>query len=91
MKQLRTIPTRVYRAEDSTTTDAQRITQMGFTRTNDAIEAVNGLRSSPFGNGQMLTVPDGTGGRTESIVLSPGFNTISHDLGAPVQIGRAHV
>lgn len=85
MKQLRTIPTRVYRAEDSTTTDAQRITQMGFTRTNDAIEAVNGLRSSPFGNGQMLTVPDGTGGRSETVTLSAGLNTFPHDLGTPVQ------
>lgn len=82
---LRNIPTRVLRSTEPETADAQRISQAGFQRTNLAIEAVNGLRSTPFGAGQMLTQPDGVGGRTELLTLAPGANVIGHTLGAPVQ------
>lgn len=84
MKALLNVPTRVLHADDYTATDAQRNTQTGFQRTNTAIEAVNALRSTPYGDGQMLTQPDGTGGRTETLTLAGGYNTVKHTLGKPV-------
>ena len=79
---LKTIPTRVLRTPDAASDDAQRVSQVGFTRTNDAIAAVNGLLASPFGSGQMLTVPTGTGSRTAELAIpAPGNFTFAHDLG----------
>jgi len=83
---LRTIPTRVLRTAEAATTDAQRQAQAGIARTNAAIEGVNALAQVPFGDGQFLTVPDGTGGRKELIdFLAAGTFAIPHTLGRPVQ------
>lgn len=83
---LRTIPTRVLRTIEAATADAQRQAQAGVTRTNAAIEGVNALAKVPFGDGQFLTVPDGTGGRKELIdFLAAGTFAIPHTLGRPVQ------
>ena len=83
---LRTIPTRVLRTIEAATTDAQRQAQAGIVRTNAAIESVNALAKAPFGDGQFLTVPDGTGGRKELIdFLVAGTFAIPHTLGRPVQ------
>lgn len=83
---LRTIPTRVLRTIEAATTDAQRQAQAGVTRTNAAIEGVNALAKVPFGDGQFLTIPDGTGGRKELIdFLVAGTFAIPHALGRPVQ------
>jgi len=79
---LKTIPTRVLRTPDAASDDAQRVSQVGFTRTNDAIAAVNNLLVSPFGSGQMLTVPTGAGSRTADLVIpAPGNLTFAHSLG----------
>ena len=78
---LKTIPTRVLRTPDSASDDAQRVSQVGFVRTNTAIAAVNGLMATPFGSGQMLTQPNGKGGRTQALTLTAGTNTIKHTLG----------
>jgi len=80
---LRTIPTRVLRTPDSASDDAQRVSQVGFVRTNDAIAQVNWLLSTPYGSGQALTQPDGKGGRTQTIALAGGYNTLKHSLGYP--------
>ena len=80
---LRTIPTRVLRTPDSASDDAQRVSQVGFVRTNDAIAQVNWLLSTPFGSGKPLTAPNGSGGRTETLALAGGYNTIAHTLGYP--------
>lgn len=83
---LRTVPTRVLRTEEAATTDAQRQSQMGFTRTNEVIKAVEALQQVPFGNGEFLTVPDGSGGRNELITFgAAGTYTIPHTLGRPVE------
>lgn len=83
---LRTVPTRVLRTEEAATTDAQRQTQMGFQRLNDIVAAVSALQQVPFGNGQILTVPDGKGGRDELLTF-PGAGTyvFPHTLGRPVE------
>jgi len=80
---LRTIPTRVLRTPDSASDDAQRVSQVGFVRTNDAIAQVNWLLSTPYGSGQALTQPDGKGNRTQTIALAGGYNTLKHSLGYP--------
>ena len=80
---LKTIPTRVLRTPDSASDDAQRVSQVGFVRTNDAIAQVNGLLSTPYGGGQMLTAPNGSGGRTETLAIAGGYNTLAHTLGYP--------
>lgn len=80
---LKTIPTRVLRTPDSASDDAQRVSQVGFVRTNDAIAKVNGLLATPFGSGQMLTVPGTNGTRTQTLSLVGGLNTIKHSLGYP--------
>lgn len=83
---LRTVPTRVLRTEEAATTDAQRQSQMGFTRTNEVIKAVEALQQVPFGNGEFLTVPDGNGGRKDLITFgAAGTYTIPHTLGRPVE------
>lgn len=83
---LRTIPTRVLRTTEAATTDAQRQAQAGIARTNAAIEGVNALAQVPFGDGQFLTIPDGTGGRKQLIdFLAVGVYSIPHTLGRPVQ------
>jgi hypothetical protein len=83
---LKTIPTRVLRTEEAATTDAQRQSQAGFTRTNEAIDAINALKQVPFGAGQFLTVPDGKGGRNELITFAaPGTYFLPHTLGRPVE------
>jgi len=83
---LRTVPARVLRTEEAATTDAQRQTQMGFARLNESVEAINALQQVPFGNGQFLTVPTGSGGRDELITFgAAGTYTIPHTLGRPVE------
>lgn len=83
---LRTIPARVLRTVEAATTDAQRQAQAGIARTNAAIEGVNALAQAPYGDGQFLTIPDGTGGRTQLVdFLAPGVFSIAHTLGRPVQ------
>lgn len=83
---LKTIPTRVLRTEEAATTDAQRQSQAGFTRTNEAIGAINALKQVPFGAGQFLTVPDGKGGRNELLTFpGAGVYTLPHTLGRPVE------
>lgn len=83
---LKTIPTRVLRTEEAATTDAQRQSQAGFTRTNEAINAINALKQVPFGAGQFLTVPDGKGGRDELLTFpGAGVYTFPHTLGRPVE------
>jgi hypothetical protein len=74
------------RTQEAATTDAQRQAQAGVVRTNAAIEGVNKLAQVPFGDGQFLTVSDGTGGRKELIdFLAAGTFAIPHTLGRPVQ------
>lgn len=82
---LRTIPTRVLQTEDGAATDAQRHAQMATQRTNQAIEVVNRLAQPPFAKGELLTVPDGIGGRNELLALVAGDNDIAHTLGRPVE------
>lgn len=83
---LRTVPTRVLRTEEAATTDAQRQSQMGFTRMNEVVAAINELQQLPFGNGQFLTVPTGTGSRDELISFpGAGTYTFPHTLGRPVE------
>jgi hypothetical protein len=83
---LRTVPTRVLATEEAATTDAQRQSQMGFQRMNQIVKAVEALQQVPFGNGQFLTVPDGSGGRNELITFgASGTYTIPHTLGRPVE------
>lgn len=78
------IPARVLRSEDTATVDAQRQTQMGAARTNEAIDSVNQLLQPPFGSGQLLTQPDGSGGREELLTVAAGDNDFRHTLGHPV-------
>lgn len=82
---LRTIPTRVLQTEDGAATDAQRHAQMATQRTNQAIEVINRLAQPPFAKGELLTVPDGIGGRNELLALMSGDNDIQHTLGRPVE------
>lgn len=83
--QLQTTRTRVLRTEEAATTDAQRVAQSNATRTNDAIVRLNQVLTTPFGEGEMLTQPNGTGGRTELLTLSEGANVILHTLGRPAK------
>lgn len=82
---LRTIPTRVLQTEDGAATDAQRHAQMATQRTNQAIEVINRLAQPPFAKGELLTQPDGIGGRNELLALMSGDNDIQHTLGRPVE------
>lgn len=82
---LRTIPTRVLQTEDGAATDAQRHAQMATQRTNQAIEVINRLAQPPFAKGELLTQPDGIGGRNELLALVNGDNDIPHTLGRPVE------
>lgn len=82
---LRTIPTRVLQTEDGAATDAQRHAQMATQRTNQAIEVINRLAQPPFAKGELLTQPDGIGGRNELLALMTGDNDIQHTLGRPVE------
>ena len=82
---LRAIPARVLRTEEAATTDAQRQSQMAVARTNQAIEAVNRLAQPPFAQGELLTQPDGIGGRHVLLSLVAGDNDIPHTLGRPVE------
>ncbi len=82
---LHTIPTRVLRTEEAATTDAQRQAQMAAQRTNQAIETINRLNLPPFARGQLLTQPDGSGGRSELLNLVAGDNDLPHTLGRPVE------
>lgn len=82
---LRVIPPRVLRTEEAATTDAQRQAQMATQRTNQAIEVVNRLSQPPFAQGELLTQPDGIGGRNELLALVSGTNDIPHTLGRPVE------
>lgn len=82
---LRTIPSRVLQTEDAATTDAQRQSQMATQRTNQAIEVVNRLAQPPFSKGQLLTEPDGAGGRNELLAIASGDNDFAHQLGRPVE------
>jgi len=82
---LRVIPPRVLRAEDPAATDAQRQAQMATQRTNQAIEVINRLAQPPFAQGELLTQPDGKGGRNELLALVSGTNDIPHTLGRPVE------
>jgi len=82
---LRTIPTRVLQTEDGAATDAQRHAQMATQRTNQAIEVINRLAQPPFAKGELLTQPDGIGGRNELLALVSGDNDIPHTLGRPVE------
>ena len=82
---LHTIPTRVLRTEEAATTDAQRQAQMAAQRTNQAIETINRLNLPPFARGQLLTQPDGSGGRSELLNLVVGDNDLPHTLGRPVE------
>ena len=83
--QLQTTRPRVLRTEEAATTDAQRVSQANALRTNDAIGRVNQILTTPFGEGETLTRPDGTGGRTELLTLSPGANVFAHTLGRPAK------
>jgi hypothetical protein len=81
---LRVSPSRVLRTEEAATTDAQRQQFVSTTRANATTEALNTIRATPFGtDGQMLTQPNGTGGRTEALTLTAGDNVIGHTLGRP--------
>ena len=80
---LRTIPTRVLQTEDGAATDAQRHAQMATQRTNQAIEVINRLAQPPFAKGELLTQPDGIGGRNELLALMTGDNDFAHTLGRP--------
>ena len=83
---LRTVPTRVLRTEEAATTDAQRQSQMGFQRMNEIVKAVEALQQVPFGDGQMLTVPDGNGDRKDLLTFpGAGTYTFPHTLGRPVE------
>ena len=81
---LRAVPARVLRTKEAATTDAQRQTQMGMARVNELVERVNQLSLPPFGSGELLTEPDGAGGREELLTLVAGDNDIPHTLGHPV-------
>lgn len=81
---LRVSPSRVLRTEEAATTDAQRQQFVIAQRSNATTEALNTIRATPFGtDGQMLTQPDGRGGRTEALTLTAGDNVIGHTLGRP--------
>lgn len=82
---LQTTQTRVLQAEDPAATNAQRMAAANTLRTNAAIVRVNRIIATPFGEGETLTQPDGTGGRTELLDLAAGANDIAHNLGRPVQ------
>ena len=81
---LRAIPARVLRTDEAATTDAQRQTQMGMARVNETLARVNQLSLPPFGSGELLTQPDGKGGRDELLTLVAGDNDIPHTLGHAV-------
>lgn len=84
-QQLQTTRPRVLQSEDAATVDAQRVTQQIAQRTNLAIDRVNQIIETPFGEGQMLTQPVGNGQRTELLTLAAGANVIPHTLGRPAQ------